>query len=138
MQRERLWATRMPQPGCPINACVQELVEVLEKFRTKVGKPVIVDSAYRCPHHNNSVDVAVQHSQHVLGRAADIRVIGMSAEQLEEIANTIDSIRGIGRDDFANYLHVDVRTSDPLELWCYSATGGEIPYYPAGEPDKLA
>lgn len=120
------------QLGCPINASVQELVDALEEFRSKIGAPVIIDSGFRCAFHNGSIAVAVQHSQHVLGRAADIRVEGMTAAQLEAIAHTIMSIRGIGRDDFANYIHIDVRAQDVLSLWCYDKSGAEIPYYPPG------
>jgi hypothetical protein len=125
------------QPGCPLNLCTQKLVDVLEEFRAKVGKPVIVDSAYRCAFHNENIAVAAQHSQHVLGNAADIRVDGMSAAQLEEIALTIQEINGLGRDDFENYIHIDVRDS-PRATWCYNAAGSVIPYYVAGEPDRLS
>ena len=113
--------------GCPINGATQALVDALEAFRATVGKPVLIDSAYRCPHHNGSIAVAVQHSQHVLGNAADIRVIGMTGAQLEAVARIIPAIKGIGRDDFENYIHIDVREI-PAE-WSYNQAGAEIAYY---------
>ena len=46
--------------------------EVLDPVREKLGKPIIVDSGYRCPKCNAAVGGATQ-SQHLVGEAADIR-----------------------------------------------------------------
>ncbi len=123
-----------PIRGCGKNECKPELLEALEDFRAKVGKPVIINSAYRCPIHNAEVGGA-PNSQHMLGEAADIRVTGMTAGQLEAIARTIPAIKGIGRADFQNYLHVDVRSTPEIECWCYDGKGATIKYYTS--PDAV-
>lgn len=48
---------------------------VLQPLRDRLGKPIIVTSGYRCPRLNAhpSIKGAV-NSNHILGRAADIRV----------------------------------------------------------------
>lgn len=52
---------------------VKALVEnVLEPARRKLGKPIIVNSGFRCPLHNGRVGGATA-SQHMKGEAADIR-----------------------------------------------------------------
>ena len=113
---------------CGINECKQSLVDVLEAFRAIVGKPVIVSSAYRCPQHNAEAGGAGR-SEHVEGLAADIRVEGMTATRLEALARKIPAIRGIGRNDHQEYIHVDVRPTLTLARWCYAPDGKWRSYY---------
>ena len=116
-------------PHCGVNGCQQRLVDALEAFRSRVGRPVIVNSAYRCPAHNARIGGAAK-SQHMDGLAADIRVTGMTAAQLESVARRIPGIRGIGRADFQDYLHIDVRPARAVADWCYSERGQWCSYYP--------
>jgi hypothetical protein len=52
---------------------IEALVEnVLDPLRERYGKPIIVNSGYRCPKHNAAVGGA-SGSQHMRGEAADIR-----------------------------------------------------------------
>ena len=50
---------------------------VLQPLREKLGKPINVNSCYRCPKLNTAVG-GVKTSQHCNGQAADIEVMGMS------------------------------------------------------------
>jgi uncharacterized protein YcbK (DUF882 family) len=113
-------------PHCGVNGTTQEIVDALEELRTHIGKPITVTSGYRCPEHNAAVGGAPS-SQHMLGLAADILVPGMSASDLETAARHITTIKGIGRNDHANFLHVDVRKDEAS--WCYNEAGQQIPYY---------
>ena len=55
-----------------VEANIVALVEnVLDPAREKFGKPIIVNSGYRCPKHNTAVG-GVANSQHTRGEAADI------------------------------------------------------------------
>ncbi len=119
----------MACPHCGINGAQQALVDALEAFRAAVGMPVIIDSAYRCPVHNAAVGGAAR-SEHMLGLAADIRVPGKTAADLESIARTIPAIKGIGRSTPPmTYLHMDVRNTEAA--WTYDASGKQQAYYPA-------
>lgn len=52
---------------------IEALVEnVLDPLRERYGKPIVVNSGYRCPKHNKEVG-GVANSQHLRGEAADIR-----------------------------------------------------------------
>ena len=53
-------------------ANIEALVaNVLDPAREKLGKPITVNSGYRCPKHNLAVG-GVKNSQHMAGEAADI------------------------------------------------------------------
>ncbi len=127
--------------GCHVNGCTSALIDALDAFRLRALSGwgalapdkyftfpgVIVNDAYRCPQHNAEVG-GVKGSQHMLGEAADIRIPGMTAAQLEAIARQVPAIKGIGRADKQAYLHVDVR--ETTAQWCYSESGAQCPYYP--------
>ena len=62
--------------------------EVLDPVREKLGKPIIVDSGYRCPKCNAVVGGATQ-SQHLVGEAADIRCHTDLADLTDKLAKAI-------------------------------------------------
>lgn len=90
------------------------LTDSLEQFRVQVGnRPVKVLSGYRGPAHNASVG-GVEHSQHLLGRAADVTVSGMTVAEMNEAAETV-GFGGIGlypsgRIRSQGFVHLDVRS----------------------------
>ena len=73
-------------------ACYDYLFETFEMLRTAVGKPLIVESGYRCPTHNAAVGGAAL-SPHVFGMAIDVRV--KSKKEAEDMAVLLG---GLGRD----------------------------------------
>nr|WP_325301907.1 D-Ala-D-Ala carboxypeptidase family metallohydrolase [uncultured Dysosmobacter sp.] len=81
---------------------------VLEYIRTRVGKPVVINSAYRTPGKNQAVGGAV-HSQHLYGTAADLgTVAGYTPAEMAAIAREImPDWGGIGVYPWG--IHVDVR-----------------------------
>ena len=90
------------------------LVQVLQSIRDHFGKPVIITSAYRTAAHNKAVGGA-KYSQHCYGRAADIRVAGVTVERLAAYAETLlPDTGGIGRYPVRSgrptgWVHVDTR-----------------------------
>lgn len=81
------------------------LLEKLQKLRDALGKPIIINSAYRCSLRNSQVGGS-PNSQHLLGKAVDIRVNGMSPVQVAAVAERI-GFGGIGI--YSNFVHVDTR-----------------------------
>lgn len=125
---------------CGVNGCRPQLLRALEQFRVIVRlqpgferAAVEVLSAYRCAKYNSITPNAAKNSQHPDGDAADIWVKGMSAAQLEAIALQVPDFAagGIGRNDHADYIHVDTRGSKAR--WCYSSDpltlGKSIAYF---------
>ena len=93
---------------CTNNYIDIRLVKGLQALRDLVGKPIIINSATRCKAHNEAVG-GVSNSQHVQGRAADIRVEGMTPEALARRAEQIDVFRDGGIGTYGTFVHVDVR-----------------------------
>lgn len=100
------------------------LVHALETLRCLIGHPVIINSGYRCPKHNQVVGGA-PGSQHLVGRAADIRVAGMSGLELYRLAARISDFHGFGV--ASGWIHLDVRHG-PLSKWTYDEHGRVQPW----------
>lgn len=62
-------------------ANLERLARLLEDVRKILGKPVMINSAYRGPAVNEAVK-GKKTSQHLIGCAADIRVPGMSPDEV--------------------------------------------------------
>ena len=90
------------------------LVVLLQCIREHFGKPVTITSGYRTAAHNAAVGGA-KSSQHLLGRAADIRVQGVSVEDMAAYAESLmPDWGGIGRYPVkagraTGWVHVDTR-----------------------------
>lgn len=84
-----------------------ELVNVLQKIRAHFGKAVTITSAYRTPGKNKAVG-GETYSQHLYGRAADIKVKGVSPAKVAAYAETLlKNTGGIGT--YSTFTHIDVR-----------------------------
>lgn len=89
-------------------ANLKRLADLLEQVKVVLGgKPIMVNSAYRSKQVNDAVG-SKDTSQHRLGCAADIRVPGMTPDQV--VRKIITS--GIAYDqvisEFARWTHVSV------------------------------
>ena len=92
----------------------ETLTVVLQCIREHFGKPVTITSGYRTAAHNAAVGGA-KSSQHLLGRAADIRVQGVSVEDVAAYAESLmPDWGGVGRYSVkagraTGWVHVDTR-----------------------------
>ncbi len=78
------------EPGGAERANLQRLADRLEQVRWACGnRPVIITSGYRCAALNAAIGGA-KTSAHLTGRAADIKVVGMS---VLEVAVAIERAR---------------------------------------------
>ena len=84
-----------------------ELVTVLQKIRTHFGKSVSITSAYRTPTKNKAVGGST-YSQHLYGRAADVKISGVSPAKVGAYAETLLKNKG-GIGIYSTFTHIDVR-----------------------------
>ena len=94
----------------------EALTVVLQCIREHFGKAVTITSGYRTAAHNAAVGGA-KNSQHLLGRAADIRVEGVSVEDVAAYAEQLmPDWGGVGRYPIkagraTGWVHVDTRAT---------------------------
>jgi uncharacterized protein YcbK (DUF882 family) len=102
--------------------------DVLHAVLAKLGRPdAVIDviCGYRTPWSNNylrtraSVTGVAQHSQHMLAKAIDIRIPGVSTARLRDAALSLKA-GGVGYYPISQFVHVDV---GPVRQWSFSGSG---------------
>ena len=90
---------------------VIDLAYNLQKVREALGKPIIINSAYRTPEYNRLVGGA-SRSQHLTAKAADIRVSGLTSKELYDVIEGLiseDEIKEGGLGLYNTFVHYDIR-----------------------------
>lgn len=109
----------LPYPRAWIETRLRPLCLALELLRRQLGgRPVEILSGYRSPVYNERCGGAPK-SQHLAGRAADVRVEGVAPLEVHQAALRLYdvgdlAIGGLGLYD--SFIHVDVR-GGPLARW---------------------
>lgn len=67
---------------------------------------ITVNSGYRTRRRNATLEGAATFSEHIVGRAADFTVQGLSNSQVADMAIRIPGVGGVGR--YPGFTHVDV------------------------------
>lgn len=126
--------------GCCTETLLDEkLVQLLQKLREKLGKPVDINSGYRCRRHNLAVG-GVAASNHTKGKAADIIVSGVSAAEVAKAAESV-GFKGIILYTKKKFVHVAVRDTKSFQkntgsrVVSVSTFGGSEPC-PYSEPES--
>lgn len=110
---------------------LKRLAAFLESVRETVDKPIKINSAYRSPEVNSSVGGS-KTSQHCKGQAADIRVAGMTPDQVVQaiIAAKLPFDQVIR--EFDSWTHVSIAPKDkaPRKMALIIDKKGTRPYAP--------
>jgi hypothetical protein len=91
------------------------LVGALEQIGGHFRKKVRIASAYWCDAYYEKLN-KTKRSFHTMGKAAHIRMDGVSTQQLFKYAETIPELRGLVFYPKADFIHIDTRQGDPVRL----------------------
>ncbi|MBC7140509.1 MAG: DUF882 domain-containing protein [Defluviimonas sp.] len=89
-----------------------EAMDKLQSLRNRLGKPLIVRSAYRSPEHNRAVGGATR-SKHMEGTAFDIAMANHDPAAFEAAARAVGFL-GFGFYPRSGFMHVDL---GPARQW---------------------
>jgi|GEM_PF-600412 len=117
MESEHFKAAELRCRHCGREGVRRELLDVLEALRAKAGL-LKVNSAYRCPQHPVEASKP-KPGFHAQGLAADVVPLAMPLRTFYDVVRTEPRIKGIGVDQAAGYIHVDVREVAAPVLWVY-------------------
>lgn len=93
--------------GCGFDEIDHELVQILDAVREHFDLPCRVNSGCRCETHNKTWNGAPR-SQHLLGKAADVRIEGITPSLVAEMAIQLGAT---GTKVYNTFTHIDVRDS---------------------------
>jgi len=91
-----------------------DFVFLITELRIKWGRPMVINSAYRCAKHNAEVG-GTNMSQHLKGNAVDVKISAPDRFYFVKLAYSL-GFTGIGIDK--DFIHLDKRESAP-SLWKY-------------------
>ena len=90
---------------------IEKLANQLQYIRDFIELPIGITNAYRCRSHNKAVG-GVSSSQHILGKAADLQVKGISPEELYKVLDTLTEYNHVmqgGLGLYDSFVHYDIR-----------------------------
>ena len=89
-----------------------EALDKLQALRDRLGKPLIIRSAYRSPEHNRAVGGAPR-SKHMDGTAFDIAMSNHDPAAFETVAREVGFL-GFGTYPRSGFMHIDL---GPARSW---------------------
>ncbi|MFZ6048505.1 YcbK family protein [Pseudomonas sp. CR3202] len=92
-----------------INVRLLDLLFLIQAWLriNKLPTRILINSGYRTPQHNATLEGAARNSLHMRGMAADIRIPGVSVERLGKLVRGIGA-GGVGFYPSKGFIHVDV------------------------------
>ena len=89
----------------------QELAENLQILREHLGRPIRIISGYRPPEYNRRIGGA-KKSQHIVAKAADIKVSGMAPAEVHAVVLKLiksGEMKQGGVGKYSTFVHYDIR-----------------------------
>lgn len=112
-----------------------QALDKLQALRDRLGKPLILTSAYRSPSHNKRVGGA-KNSRHMQGDAFDVMMTNHDPQSFEAAARAV-GFTGFGYYPKSGFMHVD--TGQPRS-WGkpFPSTETSWPVETARQPETIA
>jgi hypothetical protein len=106
-----------------------EALDKLQALRDRLGKPLILRSAYRSPEHNRAVGGA-KASKHMDGTAFDIAMANHDPVAFETAARAVGFL-GFGYYPRSGFMHIDL---GPARVWGEKFPVRAVPFAPENPP----
>jgi uncharacterized protein YcbK (DUF882 family) len=90
---------------------IKIVAEQLQRVRSKLDRPIKINSAYRCESYNTIIGGS-KNSQHILGLASDIVVKGITPDNTFSFLNKLMALNIInlgGLGQYNTFTHIDFR-----------------------------
>ncbi|MEO0336380.1 MAG: D-Ala-D-Ala carboxypeptidase family metallohydrolase, partial [Pseudomonadota bacterium] len=87
------------------------VVQKLQALRERFGRPLVINSGYRSPGYNSTLNGAARFSRHTYGDAVDFKISGV---EFGDIAKACRDLGAAFTQIYTSHIHCDWRTS-PLE-----------------------
>jgi zinc D-Ala-D-Ala carboxypeptidase len=110
-----------------------EALDKLQALRDRLGKPLILRSAYRSPEHNRAVDGAPR-SKHMDGTAFDIAMGNHDPVAFEAAARAVGFL-GFGYYPRSGFMHIDL---GPARVWGAPFPARAVAFAPETPPAREA
>ena len=108
----------------------------LQALRIKLGKPLIINSAYRSEAHNRRLK-GNKNSQHRLAKAFDVRMDNHNPQAFERAAREC-GFTGFGHYPKSGFMHIDI---GPARRWndgsWFPSAGATPSFQPEAKPATL-
>ena len=108
-----------------------EALDKLQALRDRLGKPLIIRSAYRSPEHNRRVGGATR-SKHMDGTAFDIAMANHDPVAFEAAAREV-GFQGFGFYPRSGFIHIDL---GPARQWGEKFPIRAVPFAPETPPAR--
>jgi zinc D-Ala-D-Ala carboxypeptidase len=108
-----------------------EALDKLQALRDRLGKPLIIRSAYRSPEHNRAVGGATR-SKHMDGTAFDISMSNHDPVAFEAAAREVGFL-GFGYYPRSGFMHIDL---GPARSWGETFPVRAVPFAPETPPAR--
>ncbi|TCP58613.1 peptidase M15-like protein [Rhodovulum bhavnagarense] len=108
-----------------------EAMDKLQALRDRLGKPLIIRSAYRSPEHNRAVDGAPA-SKHMQATAFDITMANHDPVTFEAAARAVGFL-GFGYYPRSGFIHIDL---GPARSWGDPFPARAVPFAPELPPAR--
>jgi zinc D-Ala-D-Ala carboxypeptidase len=109
-------------------------LDMLQSLRNRLGRPMIVTSAYRSPAHNARVGGAPR-SRHLQGIAFDVRMDNHDPEAFIAQARAV-GFHGIGTYPRQGFVHIDARPAAEAAIWGDPFPKRATPFAPEAPPRR--
>jgi len=110
-----------------------EALDKLQALRDRLGKPLILRSAYRSPEHNRAVGGA-KASKHMDGTAFDVAMSNHDPAAFEAAAREVGFL-GFGYYPRSGFMHIDL---GPARSWGEPFTARAVPFAVENPPVREA